>query len=433
MPDWVHFPQELIDAIVNEVHNSRDLKSCSLVSRSFSSRTRALLFHRINLRAIRYVENFVFTKFHEICLSSPQLSASVKILGISKYGKISRSTPPPAGGILDLIIQSLPNLGVITLLDVRMDYFLDGSLACLSSYSFLGIHLNDVVFDNIDQLYELISGSPQLKSLILSRSVLVFNEESQRSAAYLASPQVEDLVLKYDDNPAHRVGSGILESIFRQGGCPFSLERVRRLTINVGHHHKVDFDRANAILAATSQTLQELTVVLNPFSYWPHFRPESPLHILCFGSTRKILFSFIHGFDTTVNLWWCIRNLIHIRDKVGQSTIEELAFEIVADDVAVAIKEWAELDELLSNPPFSDTFRRLRVTIIQHPDLDPTAEAQRADFGSFFPSLSQKGGVSFSLDYSEWKQFFKYREDWRRSDWYSALGFKSMTKVAFYH
>ncbi|KAK0213282.1 hypothetical protein DFS33DRAFT_1483007 [Desarmillaria ectypa] len=408
MPDFGQFPQELIDAIVDEVHYPRDLKSCSLVSRAFSSRTRILLFRLVNLRAMKHCGTSVFTKFHELCVSSTHFSGSVKILAISEC---HITTSPSVGGILDLIIQSLQNLTVIKLFDVRIGYFLNGPLACLSSHSFLGIHLDRVAFNNIDQFYDLLSGSPQLKSLTLSGAVSVSNTESRRPEAHRALPQVEHLVLKFDHDPAHRVGAPILESIFRQGGRPFSVERVRRLTIDVNNLHKIEFDRANAILAATSQTLQELTVFHRPFarSY------SSPCHILCFGSIRKVCFSFMHAMG--VHLWWCICNLIHIRDKVGRSTIEELTLEIISVNVIAPVKEWTELDELLSSHPFSDTFRFLHIANIlvvkSSPGLQLTSETQRAQFEPFFPLLNQKGKFSFSLviDYGERDQYFTSSED----------------------
>ncbi|PBK73401.1 hypothetical protein ARMSODRAFT_632206 [Armillaria solidipes] len=392
MPDWGQIPQELIDAIVDEVHHPSDLKSCSLVNRAFSSRTRIRLFRYVNLRHRMHPRNSVFTKFHDLCVSSLRLSASVKILAITDC---HITTPPSTSGILDLIIQSLPNLAVIKLFHVHIGCFLDGPIACLSSHSFLGIHLDMVAFDNIDQFYDLLSGSPRLKSLTLSGAVLVSDTESRHSEACRARPQVEHLVLRVDHDPGDRVGALILESIFRQGGCPFSVERIRRLTIDVNHLHKVQFDRANAMLAATSQTLQELTVFL-----MPSIQPRStPCHILCFGSTRKVCFSFMHDVD--VHLRWCIRNLIHIRDKVGFSTIEELAFEITSFDAEAPVKKWIELDELLSSPPFSDTFRLLHITNIlrftPHPQLQLTSETMRAEYEPFFPLLRRKGRVSFSL------------------------------------
>ncbi|KAK0462543.1 uncharacterized protein EV420DRAFT_1639754 [Desarmillaria tabescens] len=408
MPEWGQFPQELIDAIVDEVHHPCDLKSCSLVSRAFSSRTRVLLFRHVNLRYTRSGGKSVFTNFHDLCVSSPHFSASIKILGISEY---HLRTPPSASGILDLIIQSLPNLIVIKLFDVRIGYFLNGSLACLSSHPFLGIHLDKVTFDNIDQFYDLISGSPRLKSLTLSGAVSVSNPESRRSTVYRALPQVEHLVLKFNHDPAHRVGALILESIFRQGGCPFSVERVRRLTIEVNNLHKVQFDRANAILAATSQTLQELTVVLHPFTR----SCSSPCHILCFASIRKVCFSFMHAIVEP--LWWFIRNLIHVRDKVGRSTVEELTLQITSVDAITPAKEWTELDEILSSTPFSDTFQSLHITNIlilkPRPELQLTSKTQRAQFEPFFPLLTQRGKVSFSLmiECDERDQYFTSGED----------------------
>ncbi|KAK0475572.1 hypothetical protein IW261DRAFT_1567972 [Armillaria novae-zelandiae] len=389
MPDWSQIPQELIDTIVDEVHHSSDLKSCSLVNRAFSSRTRVRLFRHVNLGYRRYSWNTVFTKFHELCVSSLRLSASVKILTITQC---HITTPPSTSGILDLIIQSLPNLAVIKLFHVDIGCFLNGPIACLSSHSLLGIHLDSVAFDNIDQFYDLLSGSPRLKSLTLSGAVLVSNTESRRSKACRALPQVEHLVLRIDHDPVDRVGALILESIFRQGGCPFSVERVRRLTIDVNNLHTVQFDRANAMLAATSQTLQELTVFLMSQTR------STPCHILCFGSIRKVCFSFMH--DTGVNLWWCIRNLIYIRDKLGCSTIEELAFEIVSVDARQPVEEWKELDVLLSRPPFSDTVKLLRITNIlrftPYPDLQSSSETMRAKYESFVPLLRRKGRVSFS-------------------------------------
>ncbi|KAK0194927.1 hypothetical protein F5146DRAFT_1132354 [Armillaria mellea] len=400
MPDWSQMPQELIDAIVDEVHHSNDLKSCSLVNRAFSSRTCVRLFRHVNLRHRLRPSDAVFPEFYRLCVSSLRLSASVKILAITQC---RITTPPSTSGILDLIIQSLPNLAAIKLLDVGIGYFLNGPIACLSSHSFVGIHLDRVAFDNIDQFYNLISGSPQLKSLTLSGAVLLSNTQSRHLGACRVLPQVEHLVLRLDHETGNRFGALILESIFRQGGCPFSVERVRRLTIDVNNLHKIQFDRANAMLGATSQTLQELTVFLTSQYH------STPCNILCFGSVRKVCFSFMH--EVNVHLWWCIQNLIHIRDKVGCSTIEELTFKITSANAEAPVKEWIELDELLSRPPFSDTVGLLHITNVlrftpRH--LRHSSETMRAKYEPFFPLLLRKGRVSFSLvvDNGERDQFF---------------------------
>lgn len=97
-------PQELVDAIIDEVHDFNDLKACSLISHAFSSRTRAILFREVRLSGRSQLG--AFQRFFELCIISPHIPSFVQTLCIHGYHRgptLLRPTPDTVNAILQFM------------------------------------------------------------------------------------------------------------------------------------------------------------------------------------------------------------------------------------------------------------------------------------------------------------------------------------------
>ncbi|SJK96998.1 uncharacterized protein ARMOST_00247 [Armillaria ostoyae] len=139
------FPQELVDAIIDEVHDFNDLKACSLTCRNFSTHSSARLCHQLNLYGKPHLD--AFRRFHELCVVSPRIPSLVRTLCIHEYHRGSALRDRPKSDFVNSILRLMTNLEVIKFYDVTsFTDFCDGSLAKLSSYSFREIHLMTSIF-----------------------------------------------------------------------------------------------------------------------------------------------------------------------------------------------------------------------------------------------------------------------------------------------
>ncbi|KAK0448061.1 hypothetical protein EV421DRAFT_110620 [Armillaria borealis] len=148
-------PQELIDYIIDILTSEiPTLRSCSLVCRSFLPRTREHLFREVNIGPSHLRQSF-----HDICLSSPDISRLIKSLTGLAPGE--ESDVPPY-----LILQSLPRLEKI-------------AVSC-TEWSSMG-----PIF------WETVSSLTHLRSLTLNGTVL----PSICTLCSLVSSRVEELYL----------------------------------------------------------------------------------------------------------------------------------------------------------------------------------------------------------------------------------------------
>ncbi|KAK0462590.1 uncharacterized protein EV420DRAFT_1197395 [Desarmillaria tabescens] len=159
-------PQELIDAIIDEVHSPSDLRACSLTSRAFSSRTRAILFRHIKLKGSQLNSDGV-QKLHELCMAFPHIPPLVQTLCVN--GHRGSSTFLAVFDIISCILQFMQNLKVLKFDHVTIGNFCDESLAQLSTHSFREIHLINVIFheNGFEQLCAVLQRSPGLERLLV--------------------------------------------------------------------------------------------------------------------------------------------------------------------------------------------------------------------------------------------------------------------------
>ncbi|KAK0452914.1 uncharacterized protein EV420DRAFT_1645446 [Desarmillaria tabescens] len=125
------FPQELIDAVIDQLHGDkpeavRDLLSCSLVSRAFASCTRTILFEDIALRNSEDSDRC----FHAFLASQRSAGPVVKALLVEPDNEEWDIAADPC---LEHILSLFPNLKTAKLSRMNWGHFPTKLLTALFS------------------------------------------------------------------------------------------------------------------------------------------------------------------------------------------------------------------------------------------------------------------------------------------------------------
>ncbi|PBK95389.1 hypothetical protein ARMGADRAFT_1011246 [Armillaria gallica] len=361
-------PQELVDAIIDEVRSFGDLKACSLTCHAFSSRTRTILFREVKLSGRSQLN--AFQRFHELCVESPHIPSLVQTLSIYGYHR-GPTLLRPASDTVNSILQFMQNLKVIKFHDVTISDFCDGSLARLSSHSFREIHLYDVVFheNGFDQMCAVLRGSPDLERLFVHHTgpmtVSMFggDETNQPRLDHThvtrRGPRIRDLsvVSRYSYNcPA------FIEAILETQTCPVSVEKLRRFAFSLSK--TIDFQHLTKILKLTSGTLRVLLLTFNCPNAG-HSLPLSGLPIVRIGHLRKVAFMVTSGHDGPHYLQWWIQSLRREIQSNQSPVLRTMDIELGASflENRALQPQWGEFDQILSSSPFDERFRMLTIKI----------------------------------------------------------------------
>ncbi|KAK0205311.1 hypothetical protein DFS33DRAFT_1327386 [Desarmillaria ectypa] len=170
-------PQELIDAIVDEVEGEDVvLRTASLVNHSFHSSCQKPLFSRIELK-FRPGRHNPYIQFHRLILDSPRIAALVKALMIHDYyeGGLESTWFLQDDILIPRIIELLVNLTSITIVAARfiarrsqnLSSAIRASLLYTSLPRLTRISLVNVIFPDFQELVDLLVDRPTLKEVKL--------------------------------------------------------------------------------------------------------------------------------------------------------------------------------------------------------------------------------------------------------------------------
>ncbi|KAK0194953.1 hypothetical protein F5146DRAFT_266233 [Armillaria mellea] len=363
------FPQELVNAIIDEVYDFNDLKACSLTCRNFFSHSRALLFQELNLEG-RPAYRDAFERFLDFCVVSPHIPSLVQTFCIHGYHRTH--SPHPGTDTVNSILRLMPNLKAIKFYGATsFTDFCDGSMARLSSYSFREIHLYDVFFleNGFDHMCAVLQGSPNLQRLFVHHTGPVAlpmfgGDETSRPRLdhthhARRGPSIRDLsvVSKYDYKcPA------FIEAILETGTCPLSIDKLEWFAFSLGE--SIDFQHLDKMLTLTSGSLRVLSLTFN--CYPSRSLPPDDLPIVRIGHLTKVAFMITYGRDGPYYLRWWIQSL-----KKGIACDETPALRDMVLELGpsfsltnpAAQPEWNAFDWILSSPPFDDGFRALTIQV----------------------------------------------------------------------
>ncbi len=254
-------PQELVDAIIDEVHSPSDLKACSLTCHAFSSPTRAILFRQIKLTESQLDADGV-QRFHELCAVSPHIPPLVQTLHINGFRHSSR-TFLAVFDIISCVLQYMQNLKVIKFYRVTIGNWITGMV---SSHSFREIHLTDVLFheNGFRQMCAVLQGSPYLEQLFVHHNyplpVFGDNATSQLSLDNThRRPRIRDLTVVSRDSYS------FIEAILETKTCPVSIEELRWFQFTLTK--ATDFQHLAEILQLTSRSLRVLLLTFKCREY----------------------------------------------------------------------------------------------------------------------------------------------------------------------
>ncbi|KAK0194972.1 hypothetical protein F5146DRAFT_1132398 [Armillaria mellea] len=118
-------PWELVDAIIDDIHSTRDLKAFSLTCHTFYLPTRRILFRQFKLTQSQLQSDMVL-RFHELCVVSPHIPPLVQTLDIGKLS--SGSTFLAAFDIISWVLQFMVNVEVIKLYHVTIDNWIPSTV-----------------------------------------------------------------------------------------------------------------------------------------------------------------------------------------------------------------------------------------------------------------------------------------------------------------
>lgn len=163
------FPQEMVDAVVENLDNPRDLRACSLVSSKWLAGSRRKLFANVSLNT------WNFDKWRRNIPPGPNgISAYVRTLALRQARSIVSLEPETLMTIMDHL-TSFQRLKALLLQDVNFEELFDGpSLTqCFGHFarSVRSLHLHCIRTD-MDTLLFFINLFPDLNHLTISSPIL---------------------------------------------------------------------------------------------------------------------------------------------------------------------------------------------------------------------------------------------------------------------
>ena len=166
-------PQELVDEVIDNLNNPRDLRACSLVSSEWVDRSRCRLFANVAL------STWNFDQWRRNIPPGPNgISAYVRSLTLRQARSIVSLEPETLMGIMDHL-TSFQRLKALLLHDVNFDDLFDGrSLTqCFGHFgvSVKSLHLHGIRTDMSTMLF-FISLFPNLNHLAIGSPILSSGE-----------------------------------------------------------------------------------------------------------------------------------------------------------------------------------------------------------------------------------------------------------------
>ncbi|KAG7445562.1 uncharacterized protein BT62DRAFT_164237 [Guyanagaster necrorhizus] len=238
------FPQELTDSVIDYLWDDPTaLKSCSLTSHAFYTRTRIHIFGNMV-----FSRNFPCDKFVAMCRSSPHIPRVIKHLTLN-------SCYVPPDDIITFIISSLTNVKTLAMKDVSWIFWItelvnQQNVSSFPSLRSLSIDFHHSIYASVSEALTFIHLHPRIRRLeLLSVPSLASINTAYELPARLShlesfsisssafSSQLSDLML----NP-------------RISGLSFS--HLRLFSISLQDSSDIPF--VSAILKMASCTLEEV-------------------------------------------------------------------------------------------------------------------------------------------------------------------------------
>ncbi|KAK0454225.1 uncharacterized protein EV420DRAFT_605909 [Desarmillaria tabescens] len=279
-------PQELIDAIIDEIHNDSDpktvqrtLKLCNLIGRIFVRRTREHLFRHITIRSIPECQKLLaLSQVHSLTTSLSIIFQS-PVPGGRGCQTISTLTELPS------LIDVLHNVNTIRLCDVDWKSLSQRFIDSLASRSFVSITLMYTHFPDSNAFYSFLSHSPNLRQFSCFKTTIDSNDRPPFGASH--RPCITELSLR----KMYQIPAMLLSPAL----SPMNLQSLRVLDVFLDEVGQ--FEQAHRLMNLTAHSLEVLRVsqLLT--------RPEDRLQYLPIERLKSIMIE-TYDFHLAVFDWW---------------------------------------------------------------------------------------------------------------------------------
>ncbi|KAK0239434.1 hypothetical protein EDD85DRAFT_450053 [Armillaria nabsnona] len=313
-------PQELIDKIVNELHDHRkSLKACKSVCRAFRSPAEAILFRRVSLSRRASI-----SRLFEV---SPGLLNSVR------EATINESVESTNGDVTTKAIAGLVRLNTIDI--TRMTWVPDSHRITLAVVSVLRtlliktLTLDEVIFRDIIQFAGFMDTFPAVENISLKHVYCHIVSKNDKAPISSRTNVIRSLHLSVNE-----ISSNVLRAV--ADGSLGSLAELKSLTY-VGNPKGKEVPPLLALVQNPS--LQDLCV-----------NGDIPVISLSHIKTLVIHLAHTQEFHTSLSLWTdCLA--CGEESSLNKLTIHlDVKHQLSANDA----KQWAVLDKVLSASRFPE-------------------------------------------------------------------------------
>ena len=324
--DVTAWPQEIVDSVIELCRDStNDLKNCSLVSTSWATASRRLLFHTITLGVVQVHKSRTQDKkpsgpqsflqqFHQLdkILEETPYIAEQCIRCVKLHFK-SYSVDPDTfdGGACFMLAQVLARLAQVQEFSLSLGKWASYPreakniiYAAIRQPSVSNLSVRASQFDSFPDLASLLIHSPGLKHLTLANLVIPESASELEDTSLLPVVYLESLRIDTHLPPA-----------FSDSGFPIKVDRLRQLRLSLPAEDDA-WKLLNQLISTTSTSISHLElsdmadhgelnqiylfepkkessgaatldfwrIMLNPVLRWAHFKKTLPWIVQAFNN-----------------------------------------------------------------------------------------------------------------------------------------------------
>ncbi|KAK0196452.1 hypothetical protein F5146DRAFT_1152329 [Armillaria mellea] len=317
-----HVPQELIDKIVNELHDHRkSLKACKSVCRAFRSPAEAILFRRVSL-----------TSTSSICRLfkvSPGVLNCVRELAIYEsthsWGREAKVIPKAIAALVKLHTTEITRMTWVP----NSDRITPAVVSVLRTLPIKTLTLNEVIFRDIVQFAGLMDAFPSIENISLKHVYCHLVSKNDKAPVSSRTNVIRSLHLSVNE-----ISSNVLRAV--ADGSLGSLTELNSLTY-VGN-------------PKGKEVPPLLTLIQNPSLQDLRVNGDIPSVNLSHIKTLVIHLAYTQERRTSWKLWMdCLT--CGEESSLNELTIHlEVQQQISAHDA----QQWVVLDKVLSTSRFPE-------------------------------------------------------------------------------
>ncbi|KAK0450583.1 uncharacterized protein EV420DRAFT_741427 [Desarmillaria tabescens] len=380
----VPFPQEIIDAIIDEVRDSSsspyrhsNLSCCSLVCHSFLPRCRKHLFSSITLTSDR---QHSWNKFHDrIFKLSPEIMSMILSVTLSSGDEHDGEEE-----ILYTLLAAMHNLRHVKLTSGFQGNAALSALKCHTD-TIISLRFTDVTFWDSEAFLDFIAAFPNLRTLAIKDL-----DYKKRALDKVLGGQRESL--KNLETFYFHASSYTRMTSFRElvdEGDIVPSRSLRRCGVSLWDRD--DILRAKTILNDSFKALDELHLIYNTqinfcdiLDIFDFNLLDLPRLSITTFLPPNFQYTDVDEFEQGVAR--CVLD--------EQLALEELTLRVYPKENCATHNLWKFLDASLSGPRFPQ-FRHLTIELI-HSDRGLTNDGMMRTIGRQFVALNERGGVQIS-------------------------------------